>query len=79
MCALTAPAVRRDMARSFTLGHRRMSDLTEAKRRARKAWLQAKRVNAVPAPLADRWYSYFLLAVRDAPPAARLVMSNRTI
>jgi hypothetical protein len=55
------------------------SDLAEAKRRARRAWLQAKRVNAVPAPLADRWYSDFLLASRDAPEAVKFTMANRTI
>jgi hypothetical protein len=56
-----------------------MSDLAEAKARARKAWLQAKRMNAVPAPLADRWYSDFLLASRDAPAAVKFTMAYRTI
>ena len=55
------------------------SDLAEAKARARKAWLQAKRANAVPAPLADRWYSDFLLASRDAPEAVKFTMADRTI
>jgi hypothetical protein len=44
---------------------------------ARKAWLAAKRVNAAPAPLADRWYSDFSLASRDAPEAVKFTMANR--
>jgi hypothetical protein len=56
-----------------------ISDLAEAKRRARQAWLQAKRVNAVPEPLVDRWYSDFLLASRDVPDPVKFTMADRTI
>jgi hypothetical protein len=50
----------------------------DAKKRCRRAYDQARKVDAASGALLDRWWADTLLAVEGQPTAARDVMLTRT-